>query len=351
MPVKKVMPKGGRKSSPTLWELVRAIPEDDWRQIKAFSMVYGKGSLQFKLLELLRSMEVYDPVVEKSTFEGHALHQLRRVARKWILRTGRRLALYQSEASEQVMDVGMSLEWGQLAHTMEDIEEARTLATEQEEYIWLDMLYHFEIAYVKRTYAGEERSKRVQEVAARAMANAKLLLLKAEIEQMVAKYLEHGRNQLLSDGRIDEGFVSEYFDSAFYKQVITEWPLSFQIQRLRIDEAMHYYRGDTAKAASVAERLLTLTQQLEGLRQGQTEDHSRIMFRLSAYYTDLRDMDRLLGIMDRFKELLEVPSAFRVNYLRRAIHIYFNTAFLNTESLSLQMKELSFGTDAKKNSE
>ncbi len=327
MVVKKVMPKGGRKSSPTLWSMVRGLSDDEWRQMKAFSMVYGKGSLQFRLLGLLRSMEVYDSGAEKAAFEGHALNSMRNTARKWLLRTACRLAFYKTEVCERVLDVEVLLRWGYHEFTLEHIEEAKQLATEQEEYTWLDMLLHQEITVTKLLYEGEDRSHRIQAISAKAVGNARMLVLKAEIEGMVAKYLEHGRNKLLMSGNYDSEIAQEYFKSNFYRQSIGHWPISFQIQKLRIDEALHYFSGNVADAAKVAEQILAHTQALERIRAGQTEEQSRIMFRLSAYYTDLGEKAKLMGIIARFRELLATSSPFRMNYLRRMIVALFHAAF------------------------
>jgi hypothetical protein len=327
MAVKKVMPKGGRKSSPTLWAMVRGLTDDEWRQMKAFANVYGKGSLQFKLLELLRSMEVYDPVAEKAALEGHALYSMRNTARYWLIRTACRLAFYQTEVAERVLDVDVLLRWGYHEFTLEYIEETKQTAKEQEEYAWLDMLYHQEIAVIKLLYQGEERSHLVQAIAQKAVENARILVLKAEIEEMVARHLEHGRNKLLASGNYDAESARDYFKSRFCRQKIVDWPLSFQIQKLRIDEALHYFSGNVVDAAKIAERILLLTQKLEHIRLRQSEDQSRIMFRLSAYYTVLGDRKKLMGIIEGFRELLAAPSAFRMNYLRRAINTLLNTAF------------------------
>ena len=66
MSVKKIMPKGGRKASPTLWAMVRGLSEEEWQLVSMMAVIRFKEPLQFKLLTLLRSMEVYDPAAEKA---------------------------------------------------------------------------------------------------------------------------------------------------------------------------------------------------------------------------------------------------------------------------------------------
>jgi hypothetical protein len=326
MSVKKVMPKGGRKSSPTLWAMVRGLSDEEWRFISAFSTIFGKGSLQLKLLALLRSMEVYDPVAEKAAFEGNDLKSMRKTAKRWLIRTATKLAFYQTEVSEQVMDVETLLRWGIHDDTMEFIAETKQLAREREEFGWLSILYRQEIKAVMIIYQGAERVAKVAKVAEEAMENGKLVALEAEITFQGAKFLEKGRNELLTTGKLDETYTESYFRSKFFRQNIEDWPISFQIQKLRLDEGLHYFLGRTAGAAKAAEKLLDLSDRLDNIRQRQSDDHARCLFRLSAYYSALGNKQKVVAIIDIIKKRALLDSPMRILYLRRVVNSLLHAA-------------------------
>ncbi len=327
MSVKRVMPKGGRKPSKTLWAMVRGLTEEEWRAIAAWAVVYRKSPLQFQVLALLRSMEQYDPAIEKTTFENHDLKALRHAAKHWLIRTATRLAFYQTEVSGQVLDVETLLRWGIHDDTMEFIAEAKQLAKEQEEFVWLAMLYELELKAVKIIFEGDERTERVAAVSYEAMENGKLVTLKAEIEHQAALYLEKGRNTLLSAGKFDDALAENYFKSRFYRQRIDSWPISFQVQKLRIDEAIHYYLGDSSQAATAAEKLLSLSEKLDFIRQKKSEDVPKCLFRLSAYYTELRKKQKVLETLETFRNRARLDTSSPFAYLRRYAFVLFHTAF------------------------
>ncbi len=308
--------------------MVRRLTEDEWRLVVAFSMVYGKGSLQFKLLTMLRSMDDYNSIAEKKAFADNHLTSMRSTAKKWLIRTVRRLALYQSEAYEQVLDLDVLMLWGEHdEYTVEAISEAKQLATDQEEYSMLTSLYRNELQFVKDYFQGDERTSQIIRVCDEAKENARLVQLGFEIERHSAFYLETARTRLLAAGKFDDTYTETYFRSKFYLQNIDEWPISYQIQKLRIDEGLHYFLGRTAEAAETAEQLLELIVRLETIRKRQSEDHARCLFRLSAYYSDLDRKEKVIWTIDEVRSRSTSGSQLRLSYLRRLAFTLLGTAF------------------------
>lgn len=327
MSQKKVMPKGGPKASPTLWRMVRSLTEEQWEAVRGWATVYFKNPLQLQLMTLLRSMEVYDHAIEKLTFAENDLKSLRHATKRWLIRTGTRLALFATEVSGQVLDVNTLLQWGIHQEIFEFIAEAKHTATEQEEFGWLALLYEYELRTVKTLCDGEELIDRIAAVTQEAMENGKLLALKAEIEQQSALFLEKGRHTLLTTGTFDRGLAEAYFQGKFHRQRIDGWPISFQIQKLRIDEGIHYFVGNSAQAARAAEKMLPLIEDFEKRRVHKTEDHPKCLFRLSAYYGEFESKSKLMEVVERFRRLALKDTSFEHTYLRRLIYTLFHASF------------------------
>lgn len=321
--------------------MVHALDEDQWRQLIAFANVYGKGSLQLQLLELLRSMDTYDHILERDSFRDHALITMRRSAKEWLIRTVRRLALYQSEVMEQVLDIDVLIRWGLHEETSKFIARAKLLAKKEEEFIWLGRLLEYEIKLAKLLYQGEEKSTAIEKSAIEAKQNAFFLSLKADIEIKQVQFLEAGRNQLLENGIFDESLTERYFKSAFAKQEIGSWPICLQIEKLRIDEALFYFVNDIRNASTIAEEILRLTTKLEKVRDRSDENRSKIMFRLSSYYSELGSTKKLMSLISEFRLIAQKTSVFRLSYVQRALHTFFHTAFdYKMPELALEGAEL-----------
>lgn len=335
------MPKGGRKSSPTLWAMVRALTDEEWQIIAFIAEVRFKDTLQFKLLNLLRSMGAYDPVAEKATFAANDLKSMRKTAKRWLLRTASRLGLHQTEVAQQVMDVDALLGWGIHDDTMEFIAEAKQLAKEQEEFGWLSILYKKELKAASIIFQGVERIERMAEIMQEALENGKLVALDAEIDQQHTILVEKSRNDLLTTGSFDKGVAATYLKSKFHRQRIDEWPISFQIRKLRIDEAIHYFMGDPSGAANAAEKLLPLIEKFDAKRRQRSEEHPKCLFRLSAYYTEFGSKGNVFQIVDRFRKLAFHDASYNHTYLRRLMYTLFSAAFqFDTPAFAIEGIEL-----------
>jgi hypothetical protein len=211
---------------------------------------------------------------------------------------------------------------------MEFIAEAKRNAIVQEEYAWLAQLHKYELRAIKMIFEGDERTDRVIAVSYEAMENGKFVSLEAEIAYQSALYLEKGRNALLSTGKFDTELGTKYLQSKFCRQRIDSWPVSFQIQKLRIDEAIHYFLGDPAQAAVCAEKLLLLAKRLEAIRQRNSEDHVKCLFRLVAYCTEVGNQQRVVAILDEFRRCVSVESDYKHLYLLRLPATLLRTSFV-----------------------
>ncbi len=211
---------------------------------------------------------------------------------------------------------------------MEFIAEAKRNAIVQEEYAWLAQLHKYELRAIKMIFEGDERTDRVIAVSYEAMENGKFVSLEAEIAYQSALYLEKGRNALLSTGKFDTELGTKYLQSKFCRQRIDSWPVSFQIQKLRIDEAIHYFLGDPAQAAVCAEKLLLLSKRLEAIRQRNSEYHVKCLFRLVAYCTEVGNQQRVVAILDEFRRCVSVESDYKHLYLLRLPATLLATSFM-----------------------
>ncbi len=340
------MPKGGRKASPTLWAMVRGLTEEEWQTVSIMAVMRFKEPRQFRLLKLLRSMEVYDPVAEKAAFADSDLGSMRRTARRWLIRTASKLAFYQTEVALMVMDVDVLLRWGIHDETMEFIAEAKQQAMEQEDFGQLALLYKKEQKAASVIFQGDERVRINTAIAKEAMENGKLVALDAEIDLYIAQFLENARHQLLTTGKLDEAHTQSYFQTEFYRQSIETWPISFQIQKLRLDEGLHYFLGRTVDAAKAAEKLLELIERLEKIRHSHNEDHVRCLFRLSAYYADLGIKDKVLELIDLCRNRSVIDTPIRLNYVRRISFLLFRAAF-EFDSLAMANEGLQYWNEHK----
>lgn len=327
MPAKKVMPKGGRKSSPTLWAIMHILSEDEWQAIASLAVLHHKDTLQFRLLTLLRSMEVYDPVAEKEAFKENDLRSLRKAAKRWVIRAAGWVGINQTEISQQAMDVDVLFAWGFHDDLEEFISEAKQLANDREEFAWLAVLLRKEVKAATLLFQGEERIDKVGGVMRESIEVGRLLALEAEIDHQHVMLVDRIRHDLLTNGTFDKRLAESYLYGSFHRQGIDGWPVSFQIKKLRIDEAIHYFMGDPKEASIVAERMLPLIVRLDEKRQEQSEEYPKCMFRLSAYYTEIGSEPNVIQIVDRFRELAFENAEIDHSYLQRLIYLLFHAAF------------------------
>lgn len=331
MDVKQGKPKKGRRPSPRLWGMVHGLTDDEWRQIKAFSEVYGKGSQQFRLLEFHRHLDSYDPDLEKETFSGVALTSMRNTARRWLVRTAARLAFYLTELEELTMDVDLLLRWGYHDVAMEHIAEAKQLAAAQEEFAWLARLLKQEIAVIKAVYHGVERTQALEKVAGEAIANARLLVLEAEIEAHEIRYMENIRSKFAETGLIDDQSGGDYFQTKLYQDSMEAWPVSFQIRKLKIDDLNHYFIGHTTDAIQSATQILHLFSRHEVMRRKMADEHGKCLYRLFAYYSEIHDYAGSRRVLMMMRDCEPSTPEKRDIYLSFYIYMLFGIGFIQRD--------------------
>lgn len=319
--------KRGRRPSPLLWGMVKAITDDEWRQIKAFSEVYGKGSKQFQLLEYLREQEQYDYLKEKEEFPDVSLGSMRNTARKWLIRTARRLAFYQSEVAEETLDIEVILQWGFPEAALEQIGYAKELAVKREEFVWLSILYKHETALVKKLYNGEKRKQLLNQIVADSIKNAKLMLLETEVAANTMRYVENQKLNIIESGRLKKSEDESYFESDFFKSKIDAWPIKLQLEKLRIDEFNFYVSQRIFEAANTAEQALKLFKNHTNVHENLPFEEAKCLFRLSTYYSNLGDYSGVEKIIDQIRARNPNSPQNKDYYLRRYLYMLFHLSF------------------------
>lgn len=315
-----------RKPSPTLWAMARNLSEDQWAQLKAFSQVYGKGSLQFRLLELLRSMPQYDPLAEREGIDTKDLYSLRRRAKQWLVRTGRRLAFYVKEVEEQSGDIDVLIGWGHHEEAMEWVVNAKQLAKSQDEFLVLARVLEQEKVVVRELYQGDDRTNALLRIANEVDANNQNLLLAADMARNAAMYLEPVKNTLARSGKLDHAAVKMYFETTFHKTDVSALPISLQMEKLSIDEFFYNVAERYEEAAATASRIVRLLKENPGMMEREPDKLPKVLRRLAAFYAELRWEKEALDIIRVLEDLSSHSDKNRDHYLLTYLHLLFGAA-------------------------
>jgi hypothetical protein len=315
-----------KKALPSLWVMVQRITEEQWRQLKAFSEVYGKGSLQFRLIELLRSMKVYDAKAERQAFSENDLYSLRKKAKRWLIRTGRRLAFAIKEVEEQYGDVEMLISWGHFADAWEFVAEAKVVAMAREEFVVMAGLLEQEKNIAKELFQYEERTLELTRIANETLANAEKIRLAAKMLAFSAMHIEPVRNKLAKTGLLDDGAVTDYFSSEVHCMDIDSLPISLQIEKLAMDEFFYYISGNYNEAISKALETVQMLKKHPSMMAKEPDKLAKEFQNLAAFYTMLNQMDGLIWIISEFEECLPWSEENREHQYLRYIHTLFGAA-------------------------
>jgi hypothetical protein len=326
-----------RRPSPTLWVMTHKLNDDQWRELKAYSQAYGKQTMQFKLLEFLRAMPTYDPEAEKRQFSNCNLISMRSVAKNWLIRTARTLGFYTHEVEQHCLDVGVLIQWKMYDVALEFIEEAKQKAIDQEEFGWLGKIYEQEMAVVRAHYQGDFQTAELLRLNGLAVDNLKWQMLGMEVEEFGIRSRETNKNMFISTGMFDERIARNYFDSEFFHRPIDSWPITIQIQKLRIDEANYYFLGDRTGASASAEKILALLNGYSSIRSKLVLEHLSLLFRISAYYFDLRNKKGVEKVITAFKQLAPSTAACKEAYWGFYLHTLCRYGF-ESENLSIALE-------------
>ena len=306
--------------------MVQRVSEDEWRQLKAFSEVYGKHSMQFKLMALLRTMKEYDPQAEKLAFADADLYSLRRKARRWIIRTGRRLAFAAKEVEEQLGDVQMLMAWGHYVDAWEFAAEAKELASAQEEFVVMAGLLQQEKLIARELFEGEELTLELQRIVSEEKANNHFQQLTNAMAESTAHYLEPVKNKLAATGVLDHEAVAAYFDSAVFKSDMHAMPISIQIEKLTLDEFFYNMTGRFDLAASIACQSVALLKQHPAIQDRSPDTLPKLFRKLSTFYAELKDIEKLRDVISQFEAESPTSETRRKHYLPRYIFALFQAS-------------------------
>jgi hypothetical protein len=298
--------KKGRGPTPILWEMVHKLTDDQWRQLKAFSDVYGPGSQQFKLLELLRGMKLHDPAREKEVFSDSSLGAMRHAAKHWLVRTVSRLGFYANELEEQCLDIEVLIQWGMHKLALEHLQKAKEMAREQEDFGWMDRLLKQEVIVARAMFKkGETKRLDLESIANEMANNTQYIKLETDILFHTVKYVDPLRNRFHGIG--SEGFSDAidraYLETAFFRATIDEWPSSLQIQKLWIDHYFYFLIRQMNSAIGSAEMSLRIFLQNAPIRKFRKDEFAWCLLNLSGYYSMINDKNgvrKILGIFRSF---------------------------------------------------
>lgn len=306
--------------------MVHRVNDDQWRQLKAFSDVYGKRSLQFRLMELLRTMKVYDPQAEKEAFAENDLYSLRRSARKWLIRTGRRLAFAVKEVEEQFGDVEMLISWGHMEDAWDFVTEAKELATNQEEFIVLAGLLDQERFIAAQLFEGDGLTHELQRINQEAQNNLHNQSLVLAMSQHYTNHLEAVKNKLHAEGILDHKAIAAYFASDVHKSTVDQMPISVQIKKLSMDEFFYNITGQYEAAIAKANATVRLLKAYLHILEKEPDKLSKVLFNLVAFHLELNQLEESMHVIAQFEEESPTSERNRSTFLLRYLYVLFGVA-------------------------
>lgn len=312
--------------------MTRRFTDDQWRELKGLSQIYGKNSKQFQLIEFLRYQPVYDPDLERDAFAHCNLTSMRSTAKYWLIRAAWKLGFYASELDQYCLDIDVVLEWQDWDEALFMIGEAKIEATAQEDFNTLAILLQQEKTATRSELRGDERDNAMQKIDEEIIANAKILLLQAEIGAATTTYFERTQLHFRDSGEVNLAIPTTYFQSAFYQTDISHWPLSFQIAKLRIDELNHFFLQQFEQSIEVVERRLDLMEKSLSLRAKLSTEHSKALFRVATYYMEINDWEKVDACIEKFRSLNPFAPENKANYLRRFLFVLYRAAFMRRNS-------------------
>lgn len=326
MPVKQEHSRRRRGPSSQLWEIVQSIDTDSWRQLSAFSDVYGKNSMQFQLLEYLRSMPEYDPSLEKKKFESHDLYALRVAAKRWLQRTWKRLALGTKEVDDLLGDADVSLLWKDFETGLKINAKGKKIAIAREDFLLLARLLEQELALVSGLFQGQPLSEELLRIDKELNANLENLKLSREVSSFRIKYLEQVRNSFASVGILDHSKIDEYFKTAFYSRDSSLLPRTLRIEKWTIDEFFFYVKKDFHSASKIARSTVQLLEKTPRVDKKAQETLAKTLIRLAMYYIEKNDIDGSIWVLAKFEDAGQYHDCYESYYLFRHIFVLFQIA-------------------------
>lgn len=320
--------QSGRRRGPStfLWQVVNKIDDSSWQRLNAFSDVYGKNSLQFRLLDFLRTLPVYDSKLEKEEFAHCDLYSLRNAAKKWLFRTSKQLGIGSTEIDELYSDAQLAIKWQDFESGLEFNSSAKILANEIEDFVSLSRLLLQEQTLVKLFYSGESRTSEMLRVNNEIQANLLNLEALAQLSDFSSRYMERVRNRLASTGTLDSELTHEYLRTSFHNSDWTSRPISLEIGKYRIDEFFYYAIKDYRMASQVASSACELYRKKDSLRANDKESFPNILARLGTYYVKLEDLPNALRIAEEFEAARATSGEYSQLYLERHIFVLFQIA-------------------------
>ena len=303
--------------SPRLHRITQMWTEDEWRQFVAFAKVYGNGSKQLRLLELLRSMqEGYRPDLERAEFPGDSMAVTRFKAIRYSFRTGRRLDLIRNyQLMEDHGHVQLALQKCCYEEAAEFLGEAMAMALAREEFAMVELFLAQERALITATMQGDERTNAMRANANATRQNAAHIALASEIVETRAEHLEAARSTYIATGIRDTAAVKAYFDCNIAKRDLAAFPASLQIERLALDELAYFIVNDLDAALKVADSIRSILIGNRALFERLRVKYSKTLMNLIGYNADLGRKQEANQILSHFKSLDPMAEGHRDYFL------------------------------------
>lgn len=287
--------------STKLNDAINQLAEGEFADWDALSRGAGKEFAYLKLCRWHRGRCPYDPDEEKVAFKDYDLNSLRKNAFIGISEGMNKL---HSELPDELASLSKAI----FAQTAPELQEVMQLVTKLKAhstkrgyYERLRKIIIFEKRVVMLLFEGKElraHLRRIKLETAQSKANVKLA---AEVVHYRAEFLEAVRNQFFTTGYIDRDKVAAYKESAFAQTDVRRFPFKLVSAKLLIDEFFAFLDGDRLQASRLAERVLELNREENGLSPS---DFANLLWRLADYYVRLGQLEKAKGIIGDF-ELLE----------------------------------------------
>jgi hypothetical protein len=313
---------GGRGPSSKLHALVRRLSEDQFRQLSAYSNVYGADSKKFKLIALLRSMVVYDTETERTTFPDPGLRSLRHAAGKWILRTLHKLGIHVSAIVDAIGMAEVALEMECFEEALEFVKDAKSIAVSCGSVEWMPPILKLEKRIALKCLAPEDALKSLGKIQHELQESAQSIQFLVEFEGIEMEYFHTTRTLFRQTGEIDLERINEYFRSGFGRADSTQWPVGLRRRKLLMEEYLLKLSGEKGKACKVAEELLVLSNADPPLPATALAD---LLWRLLFFYEDLGELDKAENVLSEFEK--RMSGADKEIYLGKYLIGLFQFSF------------------------
>lgn len=328
---------GERMPSTKLNDAINQLAEGEFADWDTLSRGAGKEFAYLKLCRWHRGRCPYDPDEEKIAFKDYDVNSLRKNA---LIGISEGMHKLHSELPDELASLSKAIfaqTTQELQVVMQLVTKLKAHSTKRGYYERLRKIIIFEKRVVMLLFEGKElraHLRRIKLETAQSKANVKLA---AEVVHYRTEFLEAIRNEFFTTGHIDREKVAAYKESAFAQTDVRRFPFKLVSAKLLIDEFFAFLDGDRLQASRLAERVLELNREENGLSP---MEHAALIKRTINYYVGLGAIDRAKALIHQFEALGPEEESNRKVYLKKYLLVIFQVAY--------DSNDLEYAEEAKK---